>query len=80
MKKFLLVVLIVVAALIAIKLLPLALALAAVLAVAGLLAFSGVVGAGLLLTLLLAPVWIPVLAMVGLVALGKKLFRTPVAA
>lgn len=79
MKTFLIAVLIVVAAWVALKLLPVVFALACLLALAGLLAFSGVIGAGLL-TLVLAPVWLPALALVGLVTLGRKLLRTPVAA
>ena len=83
MKTLLKIGLIVVAVVVAIKLLPTALVLggvAALLALVGFLTASGLLGAGLLLTLLLTPLWLPVLAVMGLIALGKKLCGRPVAA
>ena len=80
MKTFLKVLLILIAAVVAIKLLPLALAFVCVIAAgAGLLALIGVsfaaglICAGLLLAVLLSPIWLPVLALVGVIALVKKL-------
>lgn len=79
MNTFLKVLLILVAVVVAIKLLPVALALICVLAAGvGLLALIGVslaaglLCAGLLLAVALSPIWLPVLALVGLIALIKK--------
>ncbi len=87
MKTFLKAVLLVAAAIIAVKLLPLTLALGFVLGFAlvallglgvSILGLLAVVAAGLLAVL--APLWIPVLAIIGLVALCKKLGGKPAAA
>ena len=79
MKTFLKVLLIAVAVVIAVKLLPVALALACVLAACvgvvaavGVSLAAGVLCAGLLLALVLSPIWLPVLALVGLISLVKK--------
>lgn len=87
MKTFLKIGLILVAVVVAIKLLPAALVLggvvagvAALLALAGFLTASGLLGAGLLLTLLLTPIWLPVLVVMGLIALARKICGRPVAA
>ena len=83
MKTFLKVMLILVAVVLAIKLLPLALGLAcaiaggiAVLVVAGLSLMAGLVGAAMLLALVLSPIWLPLLALVGVIALIRKLSRS----
>jgi hypothetical protein len=83
-KTFLKVLLIVALAIVAIKLLPLTLAAGCILAVGvAILAAVGVsvVALGLLVSLaivaLLAPVWLPVLALIGIIALVKRHRRTP---
>jgi len=95
LKTFLKVLLILAAAVLLFKLLPI-LALPLFLAVGIVLAIGGVLAGGLavaatavLVTLLVAlvaalalvgvlsPLWIPVLAVVGLIALGRKLFARP---
>jgi len=85
MKTFLKIFLIAVAAVIAVKLLPLALALACVLAACvgvvaavGVSLAAGLLCAGLLLALVLSPIWLPVLALFGLIALIKKCSAKPV--
>ena len=82
MKTFLKVVLLVIAALIAVKFLPHLFALGWLLAAAivGLLAIGASVaaamfGAMIALVVLLAPIWVPVLALVGLIALIKRSTR-----
>lgn len=79
MKTFLKVLLIVVAVIIAVKLLPIAFVIGC--AVAALLAGLAVLGvslgallicAALAVGALLSPIWVPVLAIVGLVALGRR--------
>jgi hydrogenase/urease accessory protein HupE len=86
MKPFLKVLLLVVAALIAIKLLPLTVAVGCLVALllAG-LAFVGVsvlalvVGLGIVIAAVLAPIWVPVLAVVGIIALIKRTSHRPAA-
>ncbi|MBI4623982.1 MAG: hypothetical protein HY736_12300 [Verrucomicrobia bacterium] len=84
MNPFLKIILILVAAVIAVKLLPLTLALGCIFAAA--LAVFALVGVslvavllclGLLLAALLSPIWIPLLALVGLIALIKRGTRAP---
>jgi hypothetical protein len=79
MKTFLKILLIVMAAIVAVKLLPFALALGCVVAagmgVVAVIGFSlaaGLLGAALLLALVLSPIWLPVMALVGIIALVKK--------
>lgn len=83
MKTFLKVVLLVIAAVIAVKLLPLTLGLGillgltlVVLAAVGVSFFALVLGLGVVLAAVLSPIWIPVLAIVGLVALIKRSSRS----
>ena len=79
MKTFLKVVLLVIVALVALKLLPmifafgclLAAAIVAVLALGG-SAIATLFGAMIALAVVLAPIWVPVLALVGLIALIKR--------
>ena len=87
MKSFLKIALLVIVALVAIKLLPLTLAVGCLIALAmvplAILGASAVVilcGVALVAVAVLAPVWIPVLALVGLIALTKRATRRPVAA
>lgn len=82
MKTFLKVLLLVLVALIAIKLLPLTIGLGFVfglllvgLLAAGLSLLGGVAVLALVLAAVLAPIWIPVLLLVGLVALIKRCTR-----
>ena len=82
MKTFLKVVLLVIAAVIAVKLLPLTLGLGILLGVSivglaavGVSALALILGLGLVLAAVLSPIWIPVLAIVGLVALIKRSSR-----
>lgn len=84
MNTFLKILLLLVAAVIAVKLLPVTLALGCIFALAlGIFALVGmsVVAAaiclGLLLGAVLAPIWIPVLAVIGLIALIKRCNRAP---
>jgi hypothetical protein len=79
MKGFLKIVLLVVVALMAVKLLPLTFAVGCLLAAAvlGLVAFGVSVvavlfGAFVVVAAALAPIWIPVLAVVGLISLMKR--------
>lgn len=79
MKTFLKVVLLVIAAVIAVKLLPLTLGLGILLGVSivglaavGVSALALILGLGVVLVAVLSPIWIPVLAIVGLVALVKR--------
>ncbi len=79
MNTFLKVVLLVIAALIALKLLPLIFGLGCFLAAAivALLAFGAsaiatMFGAMIGLAVLLAPIWVPVLAVIGLITLIKR--------
>lgn len=83
MKTFLKIVVIVLLTLLAIKLLPVALVLGCIIAgVLGVLVALGVsvlaivVGTLLALALLLSPIWVPVLAVVGIVMLIKRSSRT----
>lgn len=87
MKTFLKVLLLVVLAVVAIKFLPLTLALGfmAGLALVGLLAaglslLAGIGVLALVLLAVLAPIWIPVLLVVGLIAAVRKLTRRSVTA
>jgi hypothetical protein len=82
MKTFLKVLIVLLVALLALKLLPVLLGLGiALIAVLALAAVLGLGAAGVLLGLalglvaLLSPIWLPVLAIVGLVALWEKLER-----
>jgi hypothetical protein len=83
-KTFLKVVLLVVLALIAVKLLPFTFALGCVLAAAmvallvlGASMLGVVFGATLLLAAALSPVWLPVLVLIGLIALLKRTTSGP---
>lgn len=87
MKTFLKNLLLVLAVAVAIKLMPIALIFGAVLALVaalvaavGLSLAAGLVGVGLFLALVLSPIWLPVLALVGLIALIKKIGATPAVA
>ena len=87
MKPFFKVLLLIVAAVIALKLLPLTFALGCLLALAALVLIAlgvSVVAtlaiAVLVLAAILAPVWLPILLVVGFVALIRKCWRKPVAA
>jgi hypothetical protein len=82
MKAFLKVLLLVMAALIAVKFLPQLFALGWIIgvAIAGLLAIgvsvaAAMFGAMIALVVLLAPIWIPVLVLVGLITLIKRSTR-----
>lgn len=84
MKTFLKIVLLVLVAILAVKLLPFTLAagcllalLAGGLAVAGVSVLAGLLAVGLVIGALLAPVWIPVLVVVGLIAVIKRCNRRP---
>ena len=79
MKTFLKVVLLLIVALIALKLLPMIFAFGCLLAAAivAVLAFGGsaiatLFGAMIALAVVLAPIWVPVLGLVGLIALIKR--------
>ena len=81
-KTFFKVVLILIAAVIAVKLLPItialgiALGLAAVgLAIAGVSIVAVLMVAAIVLAAILSPIWVPVLLLVGLIALVKRLAR-----
>jgi hypothetical protein len=87
MKSFLKIFLLVVLALVAIKLLPLTIALGCMLALAvggllvvGVSAFAAVLGVAIAVVAALAPLWIPVLAIVGLVSLLRRAGRRSAAA
>jgi hypothetical protein len=87
MKTFLKILLIALAVIVAVKLLPVALvligvlaAVAVVVALVGVSLTAGLLGAGLLLALLLSPVWLPIMALVGIIALFKKVCAKPAAA
>ena len=78
MNTFLKVVLVLLAAVVAIKLLPLTLlcfgllcAAVATVAALGVSAVAIVLGIGLTLAVLLSPLWVPILAVVGIVALVR---------
>lgn len=82
MKTFLKVLLLLAAALIAVKLLPLTLiggcflALGVIVALAlGLSAVAILIALAVALAALLSPIWIPVLALIGVIALFKRLNR-----
>jgi hypothetical protein len=84
MNTFLKVVLLLLAAVIAVKLLPLTLALGCIFAVAlGIFALVGIsmvaalICLGLLLAAVLSPIWIPLLVVIGLIALTKRCTRAP---
>lgn len=86
MKSVLKVLLLVVAALIAIKLLPLTVLVGCVVALVlagfafvGVSVFALIVGLGIVIAAVLAPIWLPVLAIIGVVALVKRSNRRPVA-
>ena len=79
MKTFLKVLLIMIALVVAVKLLPavfvlvcLAAAGIALVAVSGLSILAGILCAALVVAALLSPIWLPVLAIVGLVALCRS--------
>ncbi len=79
--------LLVIVAVVAVKLLPLTLGLGillglsiVVLAAVGVSALALLAGLAVLLAAVLAPIWIPVLALVGFVALVKRGNRRPAAA
>lgn len=81
-KTFLKILLVVVAALVAIKLLPVTLALGFVLglavvglAIAGLSVVAALAVGAIVVAAVLSPVWIPVLLIVGLIALVKRFSR-----
>lgn len=87
MKTFLKVLLLVVVALVAIKLLPLTIGLGFAtglllvgLVMAGLSLLAGLAVVALVLGALLAPVWIPALLLVGFIALMRRLVRRKPAA
>lgn len=87
MNTFLKVVLVVLAVIVAVKLLPVALAMAclvagavAVVGALGLSLAAGIVGMGLLLAVVLSPIWLPIMALVGIVALFKKVSAKPLPA
>lgn len=82
MKTFLKVVLLLIAAVVAVKLLPLTLGLGILLGVAlvalaavGVSALALILGLGVVLVAVLSPIWIPVLAIFGLIALIKRSSR-----
>ena len=79
MKRFLKIVLLVVLAVVAVKLLPLTFALGCLLALAvvavigiGVSVVGALIGGVVVLAIAAAPIWIPVLALVGLVSLLKR--------
>ena len=83
MKTFLKVVLLVIAAVIALKLLPLTFALGCLLAlglvgfaVLGVSVISLLLGLVVVLAAVLSPIWVPILAIVGLIALIKRSSKT----
>ena len=82
MKTFLKVLLLVIAAIVAVKLLPIAFVvgcaaavLVAALAILGVSLAAVVIVGSLVVAALLSPIWLPVLAVVGIVALCKRLSR-----
>jgi hypothetical protein len=82
MKTFLKVLLLVLVAVVAIKLLPMTIGLGFVLGLLlvgvlalGLSLVAGLAGLGILLGAVLSPIWVPVLLIVGLIALVKRLTR-----
>jgi hypothetical protein len=84
MNTFLKVVLLVIAAVIAIKLLPLAFAVFCLfggiligLLALGLSALATMVGLGVAFVAVLSPIWVPLLAIVGIIALIKRSNRPP---
>lgn len=84
MNTFLKVLLVLVAVVIAVKLLPITLALGcifaaalAIFALVGMGVVAGLICLGLVLAALLSPIWIPLLALVGLIALIKRCTRAP---
>jgi hypothetical protein len=86
-KTFFKVLLLVIAAVIAVKLLPLTLGLGCLLGLAlvallavGVSVFALLAGLAVFLVAVLAPIWLPVLAIIGLVALIKRANRRPAGA
>jgi hypothetical protein len=84
MNTLLKIVLLVIAVIIAVKLLPIAIGLGGLfvglivgLAAMGVSALLGLVGLGLALAALTSPIWVPVLLIVGLIALIKRSSRPP---
>jgi hypothetical protein len=84
MNTFLKIVLLVIAVIVAIKLLPITIGLGGLfigllvgLAAMGVSALLALLGLGLALAALTSPIWIPVLLIVGLVALIKRTSRPP---
>lgn len=80
MKTFLKILLLVVVAVLAVKMLPLTLALGFLLGIAlvamavlGLSALAVVLGTCILMAALLSPIWLPILALVGVIALVKRM-------
>jgi hypothetical protein len=85
MKTFLMVMLILIGVVVAVKLLPFIFGLlcalcglVALVALLGLGVVAVLIGAALVAALLLSPIWLPVLAIVGVIALVKKLNAKPV--
>ncbi len=84
MKTFLKVLCLVVLAIIAIKLLPATIGLAflvgaalVALVAAGVSVLAGVALAGVFLAAVLAPIWVPLALVVGLIALVRRMLRKP---
>jgi hypothetical protein len=87
MKTFLKVLLLVLAVAVAVKLMPIALIfggvlalVAALVAAVGLSLAAGLVGVGLFLAFVSSPIWLPILALLGLIALVKRLAPKPAGA
>ena len=87
MKTFLKILLLVLAVIVAVKLLPVVLLvgggmalIAALIATIGVSLAAGLVGVGLFLALVLSPIWLPILALFGLIALFKKVGAKPAVA
>lgn len=86
MKTFLKVLCLVVLAVIAIKLLPATIGLAflvggalVALVAAGFSVLAGIALAGVILAAVLAPIWVPLALLVGLIALVRRVMRKPAA-
>ena len=87
MKTLLKILLVVLAVIVAVKLLPVAMVvgcvlagLAAVVTAVGVSLVGGVLALGLFLALVLSPIWLPVMALIGIIALFKKASAKPVTA
>jgi hypothetical protein len=86
MKPFWKILLLVLAVIVAVKLLPVTLAMACVLGgialavvAVGVSLAAGLMGVGLVIALLLSPIWLPVMALAGIIALCKRANAKPVA-